>query len=297
MPAASMAVARAVLCAAMTLVAATAHAGDVRLRIAWGGGTEHAWRGTISVSDGSISEPQPLGTEADEPGSMWLENNPKGDGGTLVVQQHSPHGYDGVDVLVTATSSSKLVVNLSAAGQSDHPTTIEIPLADLASEFVNKELDNRGNRLLLMRTPGDSLRVALDRDNLVFAPGETLKCTLTPHALSLPDGGQARIKVQLLSGGKELWSKQHDVQAGREKEIPLEIALPNEEGVYDVVISAINNPNWSQAVRQPLNWKRTIAERHVQLLVLDPRGPSAARNDGEFTQIVEKYTGIVAGLK
>ena len=140
---------------------------------------------------------------------------------------------------------------------------------------MNKELDNRGNRLLVMRTPGDSLRVSLARDSLVFAPGEVLKCTLEPHALPLAEGGRARIKVQLLgSGGKELWSQQHDVQAGHEAKIPLEIALPSEEGVYDVAIVAVNNPNWSQAVRQPLNWKRTIAERRVQLLVLGPQRPA-----------------------
>ncbi len=93
-----------------------------------------------------------------------------------------------------------------------------MPLADLSGEFVNKELDDRGNRLLLMRTPGDSLRVSLARDSLVFAPGETLKFTLEPHALPVAEGGRVRIKVQLLGGGKELWSQQHDVQAGRETE-------------------------------------------------------------------------------
>ena len=101
------------------------------------------------------------------------------------------------------------------------PAAIEVPLADLSGEFVNKELDNRGNRLLVMRTPGDSLRVRLARDSLVFAPGETFKFTLEPHALPLAEGGRARIKVQLLgSGGKELWSQQHDVQAGHDGEDP-----------------------------------------------------------------------------
>ena len=77
------------------------------------------------------------------------------------------------------------------------------------------------------------------------------------------------------------------MQAGTAMKIPLEIPLPNEEGVYDVVIAAVNNPHWSQAVRQPLNWKRTIAERRVQLLVLGPQRPPGARADREFTQVVE----------
>ena len=264
---------RSALAALLALAGHAALADDMRVRIAWGGGADRVWQGTISVSDGSLSEPQPLGIEADEPGSMWLAGDAHGSQ-KLVIQQRSPRGYDGVDVLVSAPMTAKLHVELTAADDSARATTIEAPLADLNGEFVNKELDTRGNRLLLMRTPGDSLRVGLARDSLVFAPGEVLKGTLEPHLLPLAEDGRARIKVQLFgSGGKELWSQQHDVQAGHEEKIPLEITLPGEEGVYDVAIVAVNNPNWSQAVRQPLNWKRTIAERRVQLLVL---GPAAA---------------------
>jgi hypothetical protein len=266
--------------------AGAALADDLRVRIAWGGGTDRVWQGAISVSDGSLAEPQPLGMEADEPGSMWLGVDGRGQR-VLVVQQRSPRGYDGVDVSVSAAATAKLLVRLSGPDESDRPATIEVPLADLSGEFVNKELDNRGNRLLVMRTPGDMLRVHFSRDNLVFAPGETFQCELEPHALPLPKGGVARIKIQLLGGGKDLGTQQHDIQADRAEPIPLEISLPAAEGVYDLVITATNSPNWSQAVRKPLNWKRTIAERRVQLLVLEPHRPSAARSDGEFTQIVE----------
>ena len=107
-----------------------------------------------------------------------------------MVQQRSPRGYDGVDVLVSAAPSAKLVVHLSAADQRDRPATVEIPLADLAGEFVNKELDNQGNRLLVMRAPGDSLRVRFARESLVFAPGETFQFTLEPHGLAFAQGGQ-----------------------------------------------------------------------------------------------------------
>ena len=36
-----------------------------------------------------------------------------------------------------------------------------------------------------------------------------------------------------------------------------------------------------------MNWKRTIAERRVQLLVLSPQRPPAPRSEQEFTQFVE----------
>ncbi len=285
--AAASAVQRAAIALLVLSAARAALADDLRVRIAWGGGAERTWQGTISVSDGSISEPQPLGTEADEPGSMWLDGNPPSDHAALVVQQRSPRGYDGVDVSVSAAPTAKLLVHLSAADQRDHSATVEIPLADLSGEFVNKELDNQGNRLLVMRAPGDSLRVRFSRESLVFAPGETFRFTFEPHGLPLPKGGNVRIKIQLLGGGKELWSQEPDTRGEQTEPIPVEVPLPNVEGVYDVVITAVNSPKWSQAVRQPFSWKRTIAERRVQLLVLDPqrrRGDKATR---ELTQVVE----------
>ena len=36
------------------------------VRIAWGGGAEKQWQGSIAVSNGTISQPRPLGIEADE---------------------------------------------------------------------------------------------------------------------------------------------------------------------------------------------------------------------------------------
>ena len=212
------------------------------MRIAWGGGADRVWQGTISVSDGSLSEPQPLGIEADEPGSMWL------DGDRARPAECSSSNSAARAATTASTCWCRRRRRRSCSCNSRPPTspiapaTIEIPLADLSGEFVNKELDNRGNRLLVMRTPGDSLRVRFARDSLVFAPGETFQCTLEPHALPLPKGGTARIKIQLLGGGKELWSQQHDVQADRAETIPLEIPLPSDEGVYDVAITAAQQP-------------------------------------------------------
>ena len=306
----------AVQCAAVALLlvagAAATMADDLRVRIAWGGGADRAWQGTISLSDGSLAAPQPLGIEADEPGSMWLDGDPRrgdcpnfrtSENGTvplnaqpaprrgqsvLVVQQRSPRGYDGVDVSVSGAPNAKLLVRLSAADEPDRPAMVEVPLAELSGEVVNKELDKRGNRLLVMRVPGDSLRVHFSRESLVFAPGETFRCTVEPHALPLPKGGGARINFQLIGGaGKESWSQQSDVRADRGEAIPLEVPLPKVEGVYDLVITATSSPNWSQAVRQPLNWRRAIAERRVQLLVLDPRRQPTAPGDGDFTRVVE----------
>ena len=87
----------------------------MQVRIAWGGGPERLWEGTIAVSRGALAHPHLLGIEADEPGSMWLED------GRLVVRQRSPRSYDGVDVTVDAPLDAKLLVKLTAADGGEQP--------------------------------------------------------------------------------------------------------------------------------------------------------------------------------
>ena len=204
----------------------------------------------------------------------------------MVVQQHSPRGYDGVDVSVSAAPTAKLLVRLSAADQRDCSATVEIPLADLSGEFVNKELDNQGNCLLVMRAPGDSLRVRFARESLVFSPGETFRSRWSSTGCLCPRGAVCESKSNCSAAGRSFWLQEPDARGEQAEPIPVEVALPNAEGVYDVVITAVNSPKWSQAVRQPFSWKRTIAERRVQLLVLDPQRP-AAQSDTELTQVLE----------
>ena len=137
----------------------------LQLRIAWGGGAERIWHGTIRLSAGRFSELQPLGIEADEPGSIWLAKE------SIEIQQRSLRAYDGVDVQVTADLDAQLVIALaSEPGEAAKPT--EISLRTLVSQSQNSSLDDAGNRLLVSRSPSDRLRVNFDRDHLVFSPGE-----------------------------------------------------------------------------------------------------------------------------
>ncbi len=55
-----------------------------------------------------------------------------------------------------------------------------------------------------------------------------------------------------------------------------------------MLLSLSMNLSLPQAVRRPLNWTKTVAERKVQVLVLDPHRPApAAHGDREFAQLVE----------
>jgi Glycosyl hydrolase-like 10 len=282
--------ARAPLLALLVFAPFYLHAEELRLRVAWGGGRERQWQGTVTISEGRLAEPNPLGIEADEPASMYLESGGANSRQRLIIRQRSSRAYDGFDVLADAPLSARCTIQLTAADAPDRPVTVEIPLSDVVEEFVNKDLDGQGNRILVTRAPGDQVRVDFTRDSLIFSPGETFRFNARPHLLPLPEGTKIRLKVQLLgaAGGKEIWSSQHEVQIGRESAIPIELPLPEDEGSYEVLLSVSYNAGWPQAVRRPLVRNKTVAERKIELLVLDPqRPPPAARSDREFTQQVE----------
>jgi hypothetical protein len=265
-------------------------ADEMRVRLAWGGGKERQWHGLVTLSEGRLGDLRPLGVEADELGSMWLDSDGPAAPPRLVIDQRSPRAYDGVDVRINAPLSATLSVTLTPADNRDKPVAVAIPLSAIVEEFLTKEIDGAGNRLLAVRTPGDQLLVSFDRDALVFSPGETFRFAVEPNKLPLPDGGKAKLKAQLFasSGGKELWLFQHELGDAKAAPIPLELVVPADEGAYDVILTVVQSPGLTQAVRRPLQWNKTLVERRIQFMVLDPGRPNASvRGDGGWTLLSE----------
>jgi hypothetical protein len=269
------------LWASAATAAAPAGETTLRLRIAWGGGAERQWQGTIELEHGALSESAPLGIEADEPGSIWLEDR------RVMVRQRSLRAYDGVDVLATAELNDKLIVRLWPVGNEKEKRRIEIALADLVAGSPSSLLDEQGNQLLVSRSPGDKLRVSFAREGLVFAPGEVFEPTLEPHQLGLPAGTPLKIKVQLTAAGARTWSREYDTTTPAEgapaTAVPLEIKLPETEGVCELAISAVN-----ASLRERLAWKKPLAERNIQLIVVGDKAPRAPTADMQtLVKVVE----------
>lgn len=278
----------------------------MRVRVAWGGGAERMWRTVVGVSKGTVSEPLALGIEADEPGSMWLDATPleaqsPGDdrnkpwslqlsGNHLVARQRSPRAYDGVDLLVTAPLSAALLIQLTTDDSLKPPPWISIPLADLVGNTYSSNLDDRGNRLMVRRAPGDDLRVNVASRSLVFSPGSLLKCTVEPHLLPVESGTKLRIRTQLLAArtSNVLWSTEHTATAGEQGVVPLEVRLDRGEGVYDLVFTAMhaNGMRW-QNVTPALAHRQILAERRVQVIVIGSGSPDTAQSASEETRVVE----------
>jgi len=290
---------------AFCLRGATAAEETLRVRLDWGGRAGTLWQGVITVSEGTLSEPCPLGIEADEPGSMWLERGPAPAGSAsapspvpptgpeadrLVIRQRSPRTYDGVDLTVTAPLEANLLIALWTPRAQSEPEWITVPLAKLLDDLYVADLDDQGNRLLVRRVPGDQLRVTFSRDSLVFSPGETLRFQLQPHLLPVEPGKDVRIEVQLVEGrsSDELWSAERAVVAGERAPIEQEVRLPDREGVYDLLITATRAARRLLRPPVPIPGQGPVAVRRVQLLVLSPRAPVVPVGPGrELTGVEE----------
>ncbi len=274
----AVALAVAVLC--LNSVASAADA-TMQLRLAWGGGTERVWNGNIRLSRGTLSDPKPLGIEADEPGSMWIE------GGKLQVQPRSGRAYDGVDLRVSAPLDAKLIVELTPADAQTKTSPCEFTLSELLVEARNVSLDDQANRLLARRAPGDSLRLRYDREHLVFAPGEAWHLELEPNLLNAAAGAKLRVKAQLLAArtAKFISAKEYDLKlaAADAPALPLGIDLdiPNEEGAYDLVLTVVED-----GLRQKLGWNRPLAERRAQLIVIANKSAPSSPTPG-WTTLLE----------
>jgi hypothetical protein len=281
---------------------------SLRLRVEWGGGAQQRiWNAVVGVDRGTISEPSALGIEADEPGSMWLDAAPvelqlpaqgrKGpvtarlDGEHLRVRQRSPRTYDGVDLLLSAPADATLYVQLSPRDGQGSAPWMAVALAELVGGTFRAPLDDCGNRLLVRRCPGDELRVRSDSPCLVFSSKGVWRGEVEPHLLPVEAGSKLRLRAQLLaarSGTVLRECGELAFTAGEPAKLPLEVRLDRGENVYDLVISAVHagGLRWPQHVAAPLALRpQVVAERRVQMVVLEPDRPATAPRD--FAAVAE----------
>lgn len=238
------------------------------------------------MSEGTLSDPRPLGIEADESGSMWIED------GQLTVAQRSPRTFDAVEVLVDAPSDARLTVALAPAGDARARPPVVIPLANVLGDPIGADLDDQGNRLLVRRAPGDTLRVTPADRSLVFAPGQIVRLEVQPFRLPVPPETQVEFTAELVRarGSDVLWSTREELAAGKSKAIALEVPLRSDEGAYELVLRASTSagPNWSAPLRGSLGWKQTVAERRIQVVAVSSQAPASPEGpEPSLTSVVE----------
>jgi hypothetical protein len=264
------------------------------IRVQWGGGTPHAWAGTVAVVAAGAAGDAPVTCEwrtlCTEPDAAAMAHEAEG---TIVVHQTRPLSTDGVEIVVPDWQRCRIVARLSA-GDGQPVTTIDLPVAGVLGEPAQKPLDSIGNRLTMKPAPGDSLRVAVEPaanaggapQGTVLRPGERVRLRVEPLLAARVEGGgpvELRLRLKPAQQSRELDSQTTTlvpvaaaagaVGPGDRRPTPFEpvafeVALPGEEGVYELELEAME--------RGSLRWARPLASRTVQLVaVADAAGEVA----------------------
>ena len=277
------------LCASGWATSAQAADAQLRLRFAWGGGARRAWESTVSVENGSLSDLVSLGIEADEPGSMWID-----DAGQARVWQRSGRAYDAFDLTVRAAdSNARLTVTMHAQSRDIPAFSQTFTISELRQGSHGGALDQQGNRFVVKRAPGDMLPLLeLDREALIYQPSERLSLFFGPQLQHLPAGTTVRMRAELLASAERrvVWSQDYDLRVPGESEPALaeqvQTTLPAEEGVYELHLTVSERGLRQRLV--PAVLATTIAERRLQLVVLSHVSkPQSARTDKDWQLLSE----------
>ena len=237
-----------------------------RVRLAWGGRgeTRQRWTGEISCQQGTFSELQPLGIEADEAAALRLEKS------RLIVAPLVKRHFDGCDVTIRAPKDAPLRIALRS-GQSPEPRVLETTLETIVEGTVNEPLDELGSRFQAHRSPGDKLRVIPPRDSMVFSPNERWNLRLRPDLTREAAAGAVLLDLKLRAYGKDtvLWQSSQLVTPQSAKELSFDINCPAQESVYRVTIEARSQEGFAERY-VPWQQAEVFASREVEFVVVDP---------------------------
>ena len=207
----------------------------IRLRLEWGNTHSERWSGLLEITEGHFEDPVSLGIEADEPGTIWIDR------GAVWFQRKTASVYDGFDVTVVAPPQARLIMTLQSCTQQSVQQQLEVAVADLYGKTHVEPLDSLGTRLVIRRTPGDSLVFRTERPHLVFGSGEQFTGTVALNVRAAQSERRTgRLHWQLTEARSDnvLSEGTRAVTFRTNAEDPIEVAtefdLPESEGVYDI---------------------------------------------------------------
>jgi hypothetical protein len=257
----------AVIALALTPVCALAADVSVRLRFAWGGGGQspQKWQGRVTVRGATLQALQPLGIEADEAAALRLAEN------EIIVAPQIRRAFDGCDVTVRGDESARVKIELQNASVLPGKV-IEVPLVQLANEHYRAPLDDFGSYLLIHRSPGDELRVRMNREHLVFDPNEALELLVDADLKGKAAGAPVTVDMRLTRAGATdaIWQISKPFEPESAEPITFQLNAPAEEGAYRLKLVA-HHPEGFAGRLSPWNRADALAERDVALVVVDPK--------------------------
>lgn len=237
---------------------------SARLRIVWGAGAgaPQRWLGEITVDAGGFEACNPLGIEADEAAALRLV------AGSLRLAPIVPRAFDGCDVAVRGEPGCTLTFSIST-DRAPQPRKLSVALSELREGPYRAALDDVGGYLLVTRAPGDALRVAVDRDSMVFSPGEKWQLRIHPDLPVSESAAEIPVVIRLRAANAAdvLWEEQQNWTPGGEP-LPLEIACPDAEGAYRLEIAALGRAGLAHRLI-PGQQPAALARRMLEFVVID----------------------------
>ncbi|MBR0191343.1 MAG: family 10 glycosylhydrolase [Thermoguttaceae bacterium] len=287
-------------------------AGTMRLRLRWGGEETPAY-GEVSCNSGPMTNLTPISMDAECPGGAWLVN------GKAVISQGLPKKYNGFDVTVPWKPEGLLVVHLGTRPNGEGASRVEIPLKELVdgNKTFPISQEKTAFQCSVNRVAGDSLRVDLGKDNLVFAPRDVFQCTVRPNLLQNqtdprtsaagngenPQQNQSGELEYVVFRGRETFELTRgtisNVDLNGLSAAQFQFPVPDQEGVYDLVLTlkrsradaGRSDAHRLDSLKHPFRGKTNnlqLAERKIQFIVL---ADSAGNADGSVgTAGSEKIT-------
>ncbi len=257
----------------------------MRLRLSWGGGRPHAWSGSIQVRSESLETKQSppivlshletLSSERDAACGYHLT------GDRVSLHGTNARSFDGIDFSVDRWRGTVVVINMVPDSHATASPQIEFSLEELLSTQRTVSIDGDGNRLTIMRAPGDSLAVSIDGD-LVRRPGESIRLNVQPFLPASARSGVVELRVRVVSARQ---GREHSVQQVVLQElknstklgprvyaaVSLDVTVPKAEGAYDIVLEAFDRGGLPWA---DIKFMRPIASRAVQLVAVSDVAPA-----------------------
>lgn len=265
---------------------------NLRFRVSWGGGQNQSWNGAIETESGQLSHIRPLGlSESSSTTARAIGDR------EIAIRQTDATNYDGFDFTFDGQLDSRMQINLRA---KDGPESqlLETPtIGELIDGTFNRPLDDLGNRITVLRVPGDEIRVEFQQDHLVVPPGALLPVEIwVNHCRLKPSKANLNLSiVNARQSGSPLWSASRPIEIdGSGSSLPkteLQIEVPKSEGVYDLLVDV--NQNWlgiQQTTTNPtfraLASPKHSVHRRIQFVVVADRR-SEQRPEPDFRTIGE----------
>ncbi len=259
----------------------------LHLQITWGGGEAAAWAGQMTLDQGTLSDLQLIGPNADAAGSVWLEST------GVRIRSLSAHKTDGVEFIATSKAEAKLLLELSA-NLHGQPTRAQVPLAELTRRPFQMRLDDRGNSLEVRLLPNPPIKLTFNvstrgNTSLIFTRGDQLAFDIEPLLPTSLHGTTLDVETTLTAVRQKdaAWSDTKKLAVPVDNPARINVAIPLQvtEGVYTVRIVVARPSGYLRDKFFP-GASAPIAERSLQVVVLDAQ-TTASNETGKWEQVLE----------